>query len=235
MSSNDNISRLYLTLPGNILEQIETTWQQLDHLVESLDIACINLPVRPPDTRNVADRDELQKKLIVDLQRKNIAVLGDMSSPDCLTNRKSFEKALEKTVKLNCDGIHMSADEKLYRRAREVLGENAIIGANCGTSKHLAMQLGETGADYVAFHSTAHDPELPDRPFDLLELVDWWQQLFEIPCVASDIADQSQIEALLQINADFIALGPLLWPELSRDNKLVTWLASKCPVLTKGA
>ena len=38
-----------------------------------------------------------------------------------------------------------------YAAARAIMGDDKIIGVTCHDSKHLAMEAGEAGADYVAF------------------------------------------------------------------------------------
>ncbi|MCP4935403.1 MAG: thiamine phosphate synthase [bacterium] len=198
------------------------------------------------------------KTLMAALQQKNIAVLADLTSPQYGVDRKSFEKALENAHKLRCDGLHMSADAALFARARDVLGTDAIMGVDCGTSRHAAMQMGEAGADYVGFGLVETVSALDDQDHDLnkgsietgdelfvpetlIEFVDWWQQLFEVPCVALDVADRTQIEELVKIGADFVAIGPGLWPalanneELASNDELVTWLAKTCPVIKAGS
>jgi hypothetical protein len=40
-------------------------------------------------------------------------------------------------------------DRPAYDAARKVLGASAIVGADCGASRHFAMEMAEAGADYV--------------------------------------------------------------------------------------
>lgn len=229
MNANASHTHLYLTIPASALDTFDDTRNQLDRLTTQLDIACVTFPLDHTGAGKTTEKDVQLTQLINLLQEKNIAVLCDMTSPLFSVNRKSFEKALEKTLKMNCDGIHMNADNVLYERAREVLDRNAIIGVDCGTSRHLAMQLGENGANYVAFSSTNQAEETSDNISEVLDLVSWWQELFEVPCVAANVLDQSQIDTLLQIPADFIAIGPTLWPAVSHDDELLSWLTKTCP------
>lgn len=108
---------------------------------------------------------------------------------------------------LGADGVHLSeaADDdgamRAYASAREALGTQAIVGAAAGLSRHQAMVLGELGADYVAFgHAGA-----PDNGAHRLELITWWAELFEPPCIAWDVATPHEAEALATAGADFIA------------------------------
>ena len=55
--------------------------------------------------------------------------------------------------RLGADGVHLGQDDGDPREARDVLGPDAQIGVTCHDSRHLAMEAGEAGADYVAFGS----------------------------------------------------------------------------------
>ncbi len=231
MSVTELNSRLYLTVPARALDQTEAVGKLLVRLADKIDIACVTLALHANGTGPGAAGDQQLQILIKDLQLMNIAVLADMSSGVLGQERKLFEKVLEKAKTMNCDGLHINADMTLYERARSVLGHDAIIGCDCGLSRHLAMQLGEAGADYVSFREMTDDLAVPHEQStgQLIGLVEWWQQLFEVPCVAGDVADQIQIETLLHIPADFIAIGPTLWPALRDNADFVSWLGKECP------
>jgi thiamine-phosphate pyrophosphorylase len=93
-----------------------------------------------------------------------------------------------------------------YGAAREVLGPRAIVGADAGRSRHDAMSLGEAGADYVGFGIPAHVGDRGTARERQLDLVEWWSELFEVPCVALD-ADRDDLAALAGAGADFVALS----------------------------
>ena len=50
-----------------------------------------------------------------------------------------------------CDGVHVGQDDMPARAARALLGPEPTLGVTCKASRHLAMEAGEDGADYVAF------------------------------------------------------------------------------------
>jgi thiamine-phosphate pyrophosphorylase len=52
--------------------------------------------------------------------------------------------------RLNADGVHLGQEDGARRKAAR-LGPDAQIGVTCHDSRHLAMDAGEAGADYVAF------------------------------------------------------------------------------------
>lgn len=105
--------------------------------------------------------------------------------------------------RLGADGAHLG-DTGALKAALPALRPHGIAGAGGLRSKHDAMTAGELGADYVMFG----EPDAGGRrpAFDTtLERADWWAQLFEPPCVAF-AASMEEVEALIDIGADFIAL-----------------------------
>ncbi len=115
--------------------------------------------------------------------------------------------------RLQADGVHLGQDDGSPKDAREALGREAQIGVTCHASKHLAMEAGEAGADYVAFgaffESSTKDKGGVERP--TRELVEWWTQLFEIPCVAIGGITPENCVPLVEAGADFLAVSGAVW------------------------
>ncbi len=117
------------------------------------------------------------------------------------------DASLARTAK--ADGVHLSwsADTQTrYGEARDSLGAGAIIGADAGRSRHDAMLLAEAGADYIAFGIPAHVGDRATAEARQLDLVEWWSEIFEPPCVAFDVADATHARALAASGADFVAV-----------------------------
>lgn len=113
--------------------------------------------------------------------------------------------------RLKADGVHLGQGDGDPREARRELGPQAQIGVTCHASKHLAMEAGEAGADYVAFgaffpSSTKHSEHRPEP-----ELLGWWAQLFEIPCVAIGGITPANCAPLVKAGADFLAVSAAVW------------------------
>jgi len=113
--------------------------------------------------------------------------------------------------RLHADGVHLGQGDGDVRQARAELGRDAQIGVTCNASGHRAMEAGEAGADYVAFGSffpsqTKASEHRPD-----LELLAWWQTLFEIPCVAIGGITPENCGPLATAGADFIAASGAVW------------------------
>lgn len=113
--------------------------------------------------------------------------------------------------RLKADGVHLGQSDGDVREAREALGREAQIGVTCHASRHLAMEAGEAGADYVAFgaffpSTTKESEHRPD-----LETLTWWQQIFEIPCVAIGGITPANCAPLVKAGADFLAVSHAVW------------------------
>ncbi|WP_308516629.1 thiamine phosphate synthase [Sphingomonas flavescens] len=113
--------------------------------------------------------------------------------------------------RLGADGVHLGQGDGDIRDARAVLGPTAQIGRTCHDSRHLAMEAGEEGADYVAFgafYPTTTKPSdyRPEPP-----ILSWWSALFEIPCVAIGGITPDNGRPLVEAGADFLAVCQAVW------------------------
>jgi thiamine-phosphate pyrophosphorylase len=109
---------------------------------------------------------------------------------------------------LKADGVHLpvGATEADYEEARNVLGQRFIIGADAGRSRDTAMRLGEAGAEYIGFGIPEFVGDTESARGRQLDLIQWWAEIFEVPCVAFDVATPSDAEALAGAGADFVAV-----------------------------
>jgi thiamine-phosphate pyrophosphorylase len=113
--------------------------------------------------------------------------------------------------RLGADGVHLGQGDESLEKARAVLGKDAQIGITCHDSRHLAMEAGEGGANYVAFGAffptetkeTHHKPEL--------ELIQWWVEMMELPCVAIGGITPDNCQPLIDAGADFLAVSGAVW------------------------
>ncbi len=114
-------------------------------------------------------------------------------------------------ARAGADGVHLGQDDGSIAEARALLGRDAEIGITCHASRHLAMEAGEAGADYVAFGSfypsgtktSAHRPEP--------EILEWWSKLFVLPCVAIGGITPGNAAPLVGAGADFLAVSGAVW------------------------
>jgi thiamine-phosphate pyrophosphorylase len=113
--------------------------------------------------------------------------------------------------RLGADGVHLGQSDGNVADARARLGRDAQIGVTCHASRHLAMEAGEAGADYVAFGAffptKTKVVEYRAEP----EILTWWQSLFELPCVAIGGIDPENAGPLVKAGADFLAVSGAVW------------------------
>lgn len=111
---------------------------------------------------------------------------------------------------LGCDGAHLGQTDGDHAGARKLL-EGKILGITCHASRHLAMEAGELGADYVAFGAF-----FPTDTKDVVhhaapEILEWWSQMMEIPCVAIGGITAQNCGPLVRAGADFLAVVGAVW------------------------
>lgn len=110
---------------------------------------------------------------------------------------------------LKADGVHLFTGKNLidlYAEARSVLGQRGVVGVDAGISRHDAMTLAEAGADYVAFGAPAHLKDRDKARGRREELIAWWAEIFEVPCIAFDVETPQEAAQLRQAGADFVGV-----------------------------
>ena len=113
--------------------------------------------------------------------------------------------------RLGADGVHLGQSDGDPREARALLGPSAQIGVTCHDSRHLAMEAGEAGADYVAFGSffPTVTKEVSHRPDS--SILSWWSALFELPSLAIGGITPANAPVLIKAGADFLAVCASVW------------------------
>ena len=113
--------------------------------------------------------------------------------------------------RLGADGVHLGQGDGDIREARALLGPSAQIGKTCHDSRHLAMEAGEAGADYVAFGAFYPTATKPSDYRPEPSVLTWWSTLFEIPCVAIGGITAENARPLVEAGADFLAVCQGIW------------------------
>lgn len=113
--------------------------------------------------------------------------------------------------RLGADGVHLGQGDGDPRDAREELGKDAQIGVTCHNSRHMALEAGEMGADYVAFGaffpSSTKDAKIKAEP----EILEWWSSMMEPPCVAIGGITVDNAASIIATGTDFIAVSGGVW------------------------
>ncbi|AZY94394.1 MULTISPECIES: thiamine phosphate synthase [Paracoccus] len=183
--------QLYLMTPAGA--QASSLAPMLAEVMDRVAPACLRI-------RGGAEEDELGR-------------LADMARE--IAHARDVAVVIDDHVKLalrhGLDGVHLNDGAKAVRYARKELGDDAIVGAFCGTSRHEGMNAAEAGADYVAFGPVSDSALYRGDPVEL-ELFQWWSEMIEVPVVAEGAITRELITQLTPIT-DFIALGPEIWTQ----------------------
>jgi len=160
------------------------------------DVACLQLRLK--DCDNAAIRAAVTALMPV-CHAKDVAFI--------LNDRPDLAK------ELGCDGVHVGPEDVPYAEARRIMGPDAMIGVSCKTSRHLAMDLAEAGADYVAFgaffpSSTKDTTQLEPADPEILSI---WSETTNVPCVAIGGITVENCAPLIAAGADFLAVSGGVW------------------------
>lgn len=193
MNTNDKTTcRLYLITPPNC--EPAAFADTLAEALDAGDVAAVQLRLKDVDDDVICRAAET---LVPVAQSRDVAFI--------MNDRPDLAK------KTGCDGVHVGQQDASYQEARDMLGDNAIVGATCHDSRHLAMEAGDQGADYVAFGAffptntkdTTHKPDP--------EILTWWSEATTVPCVAIGGITVENCPPLVHAGADFLSVISGVW------------------------
>lgn len=183
--------QLYLMTPAGA--QASALGPLLTEVMDRFPPACLRI-------RAGAEEDELGR--LADLARE-------------IAHARDVAVVIDDHIKLaqrhGLDGVHLTDGARSVRYARKELGDDAIVGAFCGSSRHEGMTAGENGADYVSYGPVGDSALYRGEPAGL-ELFQWWSEMIEVPVVAEGAITRELINSLSPA-CDFIAIGPEIWGE----------------------
>ena len=168
-------------------------------------INCTKAACAAGDCASIIVHENASKEDVMALQELGLAVLMSDVEPRVVSHLKA-------------DGLHVTTSEFNLLDLRMSLPKDAMIGLDCGVSRHQAMEAAEQGADYVAFHQKAQTGGEP--------LVKWWNDLAEIPAVPLDAV--SLEEAIIQAkHSDFLRPSDAMWQSAAMAHQVITELNAK--------
>lgn len=184
------VCRLYLITPPVLPSGFE---QILAQALDAGDVAALQLRLK--DTPEAELRQVIERLRPIAQSRDVAFILND-------------NPAL--AVQTKCDGAHVGQTDMPAKQARKILGD-LTLGVTCHNSRHMAMEAGEAGADYVAFgaffpSTTKEPPEMAE-----IETLRLWAQTMEIPCVAIGGINAENCAPLVTAGAEFLAVSAAVW------------------------
>lgn len=184
--------RLYLVTPP-ALEPVAFA-DKLAAALDAGDVAAVQLRLKDADDDTIRRAIDALRPVT---QARAVALL--------LNDRPDL------AVQTGCDGAHVGQGDMPARAARTLLGPERTLGVTCHDSRHLAMQAGEDGADYVAFGAFFPTGSKAVMHHAEVEIVAWWSELMEIPSVAIGGITAANCAPLVQAGADFLAVIGAVW------------------------
>ena len=190
MTETPDIPQLYLITPPVL--DVATFPNVLSACLDATEVACVRLALATTDVDEIARTADALRELC---HARDIPIV--------------VEKHVQLVERLGLDGVHLTDAARSVRKMRKDLGEDAVVGAFCGTSRHDGMTAGELGADYVSFGPVGASV-LGDGAQAEAELFEWWSQMIEVPVVAEG-ALSAELIARLAPFTDFFGIGDEIW------------------------
>ena len=184
--------RLYLITPPRI--DPAAFRDVLAGALDAGDVGCLQIRLKDASDDEIRRATDILRPVA---QERDVAVLMN-DRPDL-------------AAELGCDGVHIGQEDMAYKAAGGIVGDDAIVGMTCHNSRHLAMEAAERGADYVAFGAFFPTGTKEPKTSAELEILSWWNEIFEVPCVAIGGITTGNCRPLIEAGADFLAVVAGVW------------------------
>jgi thiamine-phosphate pyrophosphorylase len=194
--------RLYLITPPKL--EPRAFADVLKRALGAGDVASLQLRLKGVPDQEIVRAVEI---LMPIAQRADVAFI--------LNDRPDLAKTL------GCDGVHVGQEDASYAEARAVVGPDRIVGVTCHDSRHLAIEAGEAGADYVVFGAFFPTATKEAKSHADIELLKWWSDLMVIPAVAIGGITVENAAPLVAAGADFLAVSSGVWEHPSGPDAAV--------------
>jgi thiamine-phosphate pyrophosphorylase len=147
------------------------------------------------------------------IDQHDAAALAEPLQEICAAHDVAFivNDSVALAKRLKADGVHLGQSDGDVKEAREELGREAQIGVTCHASRHLAIEAGEAGADYVAFGAFFPSATKETEHRAELQLLEWWHEIVEIPSVAIGGITPENCRPIIEAGADFLAVSGAVW------------------------
>jgi len=103
-------------------------------------------------------------------------------------------------------GVHLGQGDGSVKQARDLLGQEAIIGVTCHHDLSLALTAQQEGADYVAFGRFFHSQTKPGKPLADTALLVRAKRQLEIPIVCIGGIKLDNSAPLINAGANYLAV-----------------------------
>ncbi len=183
--------------------------------------------ISPPQIELKQFAAELEKALKTNLvpvfqmrlkgyEREEVAKISRELLKICQANNTQFivNDDFDLALEIGAHGVHLGVEDgsiKLARQKSLKVNPNFVIGASCYDSRHLAMEAGEQGADYISFGAFFESKTKKSRGKPTLEILDWANEITNLPIVAIGGINDENCPPLVKSGADFLAFISYVW------------------------
>ncbi len=189
--------RLYLITPASLLcdtDSLSKFSADLGSALDAGDVACVQLRLKQVSNDDWKRAAEILAPVV---QSRDVAFI--------LNDRVDLVTAT------GADGVHIGQEDLPYQEARRLLGPDRAIGVTCKSSRDLAVDAAEAGADYVAFGAFFESStKSVTTPADT-EILSWWQNATTVPSVAIGGITELNCGPIVSAGADFLAVAGGVW------------------------
>ncbi len=186
------MTQIYLISPPQI--ELKTFSQRLENALKTNLVPTFQLRLK---NYPAAEVKKIAQELLKICQDNNcLFLLND-----------SYQMALD----IGAGGVHLGVEDGSIATARKKSPANFVIGASCYDSKHLAMEAGEQGADYVSFGAFFESKTKVSRGRPTLEIIEWCNEIMNLPIVAIGGITAENCQPLVRSGADFLSVISCVW------------------------
>ena len=189
--SEDDFAQIYLATPTEF--DLATFGPQLAEVLDAVPVACVRIALATTDEAALGRAADQLRDIC---HAHEVAIVVD--------------EHFRMVEKHGLDGVHLVSSSRNVREARKLLGEDAIVGAYCGSSKHAGMTAAEIGVDYISFGPVGDMGGLGNGARAEPALFQWWSEMIEVPVVAEGGLDDASLRAVRD-HVDFVTFGNEIW------------------------
>nr|WP_321524634.1 thiamine phosphate synthase [uncultured Cohaesibacter sp.] len=184
-------TQIYLVTPRHI--DLETFPAQLQAAMEGGEIAALLIDC---ETANDNELQKIAQTIAPLAQKHDIAVV--LRGDSRIAGRTK------------CDGLHLDGDLTDIQNSVEDFSNRFMLGTEGGNKRHSAMEIGESGIDYIMF-GRLDAPTAETIHEKSLDMAEWWSALFEVPAVIIGGLDLGECAKVSAMGIEFIALREAIW------------------------
>lgn len=143
---------------------------------------------------------DLKKEATLTLAYKLLTLCRDYQALFIINDNPEFANFI------GADGVHLGKNDSGIQHARDILGDQSIIGVSCYNSLELALQAQAQGADYIAFGRFFNSASKPQATPANIGLLSKARDMITIPIVAIGGITPQNGRQLVAAGADYLAV-----------------------------